>query len=243
MSRFGLVARQRLACGAAAVSMLASAACSGTVEASYRPPPPPPPTPVPTTVAPTPTPTTAPAVAAGCGPDQIAIEVGDLQSDANSRAVRLVIRASGAQACGVTNPVGIELLDASGAPLTTHVETADLPSGRTAVDTIPAEAGPAASGSPATPSGAAPAAPNDAAPAASADGAPTSASGGNSVMVWLQWRAEPSSKTADPTTDCVDAQSLLLTLADAAPPIPIPAKLTACDGGTVYVSPAEADAG
>ena len=39
---------------------------------------------------------------------------------------------------------------------------------------------------------------------------------------------------ADPATDCVQAASLLLTLADAAPPIPVPAQLKACDSGTVW---------
>ena len=46
-----------------------------------------------------------------------------------------------------------------------------------------------------------------------------------------------------PATDCVDGQSLLLSLVDAAPPIPITTAVRARDGGTVYVSPAEADAG
>ena len=35
----------------------------------------------------------------------------------------------------------------------------------------------------------------------------------------------------------------VLTLTDAAPPIPVVASLTACEGGTVYVSPAESNPG
>lgn len=233
MSRFAQMGtRRRLASGAIAAALLATAACSGTVEASYRPPPPAPPTPAPTTVVPTPTaaPTTQ-ADAAACGPDQVAVQVGDVQADASSRAVPLLIRTRGASACGVANPVGIELVDAAGAPLNTRVQTAELPAGRTAVDVIPAAQG-------ATPTAAAPGGPPPTGPPPTPPAEPGTGAGG-AVMVWLQWRAEPSVRTVDPATDCVDATGLLLTLADAAPPIPIEAKLKACDGGTVYVSPAE----
>ena len=203
MRRIASAAGCRIAGGAAAWLLLV-AGCSGTVEASYRPPAPPAPSPTaaPAPVTPTPTPTSSPAL--NCGPDQVAVTVGDLQTEATSRAVPLLIRGNGPVPCGVANPVGIELLDAAGQPLTTRVETADLPSGRTAVDSFTAE---------------------------------------KAVMVWLQWRAAPSNRTADPTTDCVDGQSLLLSLVDAAPPIPITTSVRACDGGTVYVSPAEANLG
>lgn len=59
------------------------------------------------------------------------------------------------------------------------------------------------------------------------------------VMVWLQWRAEPSNEAADPATDCVNARSLQVTLTKAAPPIPITTTVQACDQGTLYVSPPE----
>jgi hypothetical protein len=241
MSRFAPMGTRRLACGAIAAVLLAATACSGTVEASYRPPPPAPPTPAPTTVAPTPSaaaPTTQVAPVAACGPDQVAVQVGEVQADASSRAVPLLIRAKGVTACGVANPVGIELLDTAGAPLTTRVQVADLPAGRTAVAVIPAVTGDAPSA--AAPSGPPPTGAPTSAPAES----PSTGNGtGNGVMVWLQWRAEPSVRTADPATDCADATGLLLTLADAAPPISVTAKLKACDGGTVYVSPAEANIG
>ncbi len=242
MSRFAPMGARRLACGAIAAALLATAACSGTVEASYRPPPPAPPTPAPTTVPPTPTvaPTTQ-AVAAACGPDEVSVQVGDVQAEASSRAVPLLIRTRGASACGVANPVGIELVDAAGAPLTTRVQVADLPSGRTAVDLIPAAPG-AAAPSAAAPSAAAPTGPPPT--GTPAPGSPgTGGEGPSGVTVWLQWRAEPSVRTADPATDCVDATGLLLTLADAARPISVAAKLKACDGGTIYVSPAEPGVG
>jgi hypothetical protein len=203
MSRIASTAAWRVAAGTAAWVLLV-AGCSGTVEASYRPPAPPAPsaTPAPVLATPTPTPTSSPAL--NCGPDQVAVTVGELQSEAGSRAVPLLIRGNGPVPCGVSNPVGVTLLDASGQALTTRVETAELPAGRTVVDSFTAE---------------------------------------KAAMVWLQWRAAPSTPTADPATDCVDGQSLLLTLRDAAPPIPITTAVRACDGGTVYVSPAEADAG
>jgi hypothetical protein len=192
----------RMVCGM--VCVLAMAGCSGTVEASYRPPAPPQPSPTPAPVLPTPTPTPTASPALACGPDKVTVEVGELQTDAASRALPLLIRGTGPVPCGVANPVGVELLDAGGQPLTTRVETAELPAGRTAVDNFTAEKG---------------------------------------VMVWLQWRAAPSTRTVDPATDCVAAQSLLLTLVRAAPAIPVTAAVKACDGGTVYVSPAEADVG
>lgn len=193
----------RIACGTAAC-VLAVAGCSGTVEASYRPPAPPPPSPAPIVArTPTPVPTSA-APALACGPDQVAVELGTVQSDATSRAVPVLIRGNGPVPCGVANPVGLELLDAAGQSLDSRVETAELPPGRTPVDSFTAEKG---------------------------------------VMVWLQWRAEPSTRTADPATDCLEAQSLQLTLARSAPPIPITATIRACDGGTVYVSPAEPNVG
>ena len=150
---------------------------------------------------PTPTPSTA-APALACGPDQVAVEVGALQSDATSRAVPLLIRGNGPVPCGVANPVGVELLDAAGQPLTTRVETTELPAGRTAVDTFTAEKG---------------------------------------VMVWLQWRAEPSTRTADPATDCVDGAEPAADPGRRGAADPGRGHGRACDGGTVYVSPAEAN--
>ena len=71
----------------------------------------------------------------------------------------LLIRGNGPVPCGVANPVGVELLDAAGQPLTTRVETTDLPAGRTAVDSFTAE---------------------------------------KAAMVWLQWRAAPSTPHGRP---------------------------------------------
>lgn len=203
MPRSGCAAASRilgitLACG------LVVTGCSGTVEASYRPPPPPPPSPTaaPAPAVPTPGPTSVPAL--NCGPDRAAVRVGDVQTDATSRAVPLLISGNGPVPCGVGNPVGVTLLDATGKQLTTRSETTELPDGRAPVDRFTAEHG---------------------------------------VMVWLQWRSAPSIRTADPATDCVDGQSLLLSLTRGADPIPVPATIRACDGGTVYVSPAEANLG
>jgi hypothetical protein len=237
-SAWGLRRRGLAGCVGVA-ALLGAGACSGTVEASYRPPPPPPPSPTLTTVPPTPTAavTTAAAAAAACGPDQVSVEVGEVQSDANSRAVPLLLRSRGATACTVANPVGIELLDSAGTALATQVQTAELPAGRTAVTSIPpaADATPAAPPQPAAPQ----TGPPPTGPAPTGQPGPTP----SGVILWLQWRAEPSVHTADPATDCVQAASLLLTLADAAPPIPVPAQVKACDSGTVYVSPAEPNAG
>jgi hypothetical protein len=197
MARIGVAAARVTA----AVALLALAGCSGTVEASYRPPPPPP-SPPPTTAPPTPTPappSEAPALL--CGPDKVHVEIGGVQASTGSQAVPLLLTTSAPLPCRVSNPVGVTLLDAGGKALTTRVETAELPAGRVAVDAIPP---------------------------------------GGGAMVWLQWRADPSSAEAEPETDCVSAKSLRLTLTDNAPAIPVAATLTACDGGTVYLSPAEA---
>ncbi len=202
MPRNARVAAGRIGCGAAAIA-LAVAGCSGTVEVSYRPPGPPP-SPAAIPVAPSPTPSPVPTPALACGPDRATVELGELQTDATSRAVPLLIRGNGPVPCGVANPVAVELLDAAGNPLNTRIAATELPPGRVAVDNFTAE---------------------------------------RRVMVWLQWRAEPSATTADPALDCVDARSLRLTLTRSAPAIPIPTAVQACEGGTVYVSPAEADVG
>ena len=188
----------------ALVCGLTMTGCSGTVEASYRPPAPPAPSTsaAPAPATPTPGPTSEPAL--NCGPDRVAVQVGDVQTDATSRAVPLLIRGNGPVPCGVANPVGVTLLDAAGQQLTTRIEISELPEGRNPVDRFTAE---------------------------------------HAVMVWLQWRAAPSNGTADPVTDCVDGQSLLLSLTRGADPIPVPASVRACDGGTVYVSPAEVSVG
>ena len=138
MPRIAPAAAWRVAAGTAACVLLVSG-CSGTVEASYRPPAPaaPSPTPAPVLLTPTPTPTSSPAL--NCGPDQVAVTVGELQTEAGSRAVPLLIRGNGPVPCGVSNPVGVTLLDAAGQPLTTRVETAELPAGRTPVDSFTAE--------------------------------------------------------------------------------------------------------
>jgi hypothetical protein len=126
--------------GAALACGLAVAGCSGTVEASYRPPAPPPPSPTaPPPVAPTPGPTSVPAL--NCGPDRAAVQVGDVQTDATSRAVPLLIRGNGPVPCGVASPVGVTLLDAAGQKLTTRIETTELPDGRSPVDRFTAERG------------------------------------------------------------------------------------------------------
>ena len=203
MTRIGVAAaRVRLARAAVALALLLLAGCSGTVEVSYRPPPPPPPSPPPTTAPPTPTAApTSEAPVLRCGPDQVQIQVGGVQANPNSRAVPLLISVNTPIPCRVTNPVSIELLDGGGKSLTTRVELAELPAGRTQVDSVAA---------------------------------------GGTAMVWLQWRPDPSSAEADPATDCSAARSLRLSLTEKAPPIPVAATITACNGGTIYVSPAEA---
>lgn len=197
-------------------AVLLTTACSGTVEATYRPPPPaPPPTTVPvTTVPPTPTVTpsgtasvtpSASADAIACGPDQIAVEIGDLVSADSSRAVPLVLRPRAADTtCSVSNPIGIELVDAAGNPLRSRVDEGQLTDGGTAVKAIPA---------------------------------------GTGASVRVEWRATPTSSSVDPEVNCIAAKGLRLTLADGAPPISVRATLTACDGGTLVVSPAEAATG
>jgi hypothetical protein len=203
MPRSGCAAASRIV-GALLTCGLAVTGCSGTVEASYRPPPPAPPSPTaaPAPATPTPGPSIVPAL--NCGPDRVLVQVGDVQTDATSRAVPLMIRGNGPVPCGVANPVGVTLLDATGQELTTRIEATELPDGRSSVDRFTAD---------------------------------------RSVMVWLQWRPAPSIREADPATDCVEGQSLLLSLTRGADPIPVPATIRACDGGTVYVSPAEANVG
>jgi hypothetical protein len=220
----------------AVVALLGAGGCSSTVEVSYRPPPPPPPSPPPVVVTPTPAPTTAPTVVAACGPDQISVELGGVQADATSRAVPLLLRSRAIAPCAVANPVGITLLGPAGTKLTTRVQTTELPAGRTAVDSIPAASAAPSAADPAVPT---PAPPTTAAPASASPADPA----GTGVVLWLQWRSEPSVRTADAAADCVDAASFLLTLSSSAPPIPVAATLRACDGGTIYVSPAEANAG
>jgi hypothetical protein len=201
--------QRRLACCAAAAAVLALTSCSGTVEASYRPPPPVVPTttvPVPT-VAPVPTPTVAPTVTASpatgaaCGPDQVEVEFGELESSQSNRAVPLLLHSRVPETlCGVSNPIGVELVDATGKTLPSRVDAGVLPKGRTALDAIPTQAG---------------------------------------ATVRIEWRAAPTSPSVDPDKSCVRAKGMRLTLAQGAPPIAVPATLTACDGGALVVGPAE----
>lgn len=186
-------------CGSAAAGVLLVVSCSGTVEASYRPPPPePPPTTVPLPTLPTPT----PAPVAACGPDQVSVDVGVVETADGASILPLLVRLRTATTCAVANPVGVELLDAAGRTLPARVGPGALPAGRVPVDAIPAEVG---------------------------------------AWVRIGWRATPTAD-GDPAVDCVDAAALRVTLADGAPPIPVPAALTACDGGTLLVSPADINA-
>ncbi len=63
---------------------------------------------------------------------------------------------------------------------------------------------------------------------------------GAGATVRIEWRVVPSGPDADPASDCVNADGIRVRLSPGATPIPVAAQLTACDRGTLSVTPAGA---
>lgn len=60
---------------------------------------------------------------------------------------------------------------------------------------------------------------------------------GSSATARIEWRVVPAGQDADPASDCVSADGIRVRLSAGATPIPVAAQLTACDRGTVTVTP------
>lgn len=77
----------------------------------------------------------------GCGPQDITVEVVELQPAASTRSLSLLVRSAADTDCPVSSPPGVALVDEAGARVEVPVTIGTLPAWRVPIDVVPGQIG------------------------------------------------------------------------------------------------------